>query len=110
MAVVQLNDDSSNDDYTYETSTTVKKKKNSDVGDENTDVEIESMRFKNRRRFAYMAMYSILIVTSLLLFYIPIEKIKALETIITWFYMTMGSIVGFYMGAATWAQITGGKR
>lgn len=95
-------------DYDYEERRT---RRRIGADDANEDLAIESLRFKNRRRFAYIAMFAILIVTALLLYHIPLEKIKALETIITWFYMTMGSVVGFYMGAATYAQVQhSGKR
>jgi dolichol kinase len=60
-----------------------------------------SNRWKHRRRMAYVALFSILAVTYLCLFKIDPQKIKALEVIVTWFYVTMGSIVGAYVGFAT---------
>lgn len=60
-----------------------------------------SNRWKHRRRMAYIALFSILVVTYLCLFKIDSEKIKSLEVIITWFYVTMGSIIGAYVGFAT---------
>jgi hypothetical protein len=109
--VIQLSESYGRDepDYDYEEKRT---RRRIGADDDQENLAIESLRFKNRRRFAYIAMFSILIVTALLLYHIPLEKIKALETIITWFYMTMGSVVGFYMGAATWSQVSthSGKR
>lgn len=58
-------------------------------------------RWKHRRRMAYMAILSVMAVTYFLMFNIPHEKIKVLENIITWFYITMGSIIGAYLGFAT---------
>jgi polyferredoxin len=58
-------------------------------------------RWKNRRRMAYIALFSIIVVTFLLLYHISPEKIKVLENIITWFYITMGSIIGAYVGFST---------
>lgn len=58
-------------------------------------------RWKHRRRMAYMAMISVVAMTYHLMLYIPVEKVKALETIITWYYITMGSIIGAYVGFAT---------
>lgn len=58
-------------------------------------------RWKHRRRMAYMAMLSVIAVTYQLMFHITAEKIKALENIITWYYITMGSIIGAYLGFAT---------
>lgn len=60
-----------------------------------------SNRWKHRRRMAYIALFSILAATYVCLFRIPTEKLKALEVIITWFYVTMGSIIGAYVGFAT---------
>lgn len=60
-----------------------------------------SNRWKNRRRMAYISLFSILIVTYVLLYDLPIEKISKLENVITWFYITMGSIIGAYVGFST---------
>lgn len=60
-----------------------------------------SNRWKHRRRMAYISLLSILIVTYFLLFKIPIEKIKVLENVVTWYYITMSSIIGAYLGFAT---------
>lgn len=58
-------------------------------------------RWKHRRRMAYIALCAILLVTYACLFKIETKKLDALEVIITWFYVTMGSIVGAYVGFAT---------
>lgn len=58
-------------------------------------------RWKHRRRMAYIALLSILLVTYACLFKIEVKRLDALEVIITWFYVTMGSIIGAYVGFAT---------
>ena len=58
-------------------------------------------RWKHRRRMAYLAMLSVMLITYCLMFKMPVEKIKVLENIITWYYITMGSIIGAYLGFAT---------
>lgn len=58
-------------------------------------------RWQHRRRMAYIALVSIIALTYTLLFHISPEKIKALETVVTWYYITMGSIIGAYVGFAT---------
>jgi polyferredoxin len=68
-----------------------------------------SVRFNNRRRMAWIALFAILVVTTLLLFFIPVEKINALGSVITWFYMAMTTIVGTYMGATTYAYVASMK-
>lgn len=58
-------------------------------------------RWKHRRRMAYMSIFSIIWVTYALMFKMSDERVKALENIITWFYITMSSIIGAYVGFAT---------
>jgi hypothetical protein len=67
--------------------------------------KISEDKFKNRRRMAWMAittmaMYTAVILTPL----IDVERIKSLENILDMFYIAMASIVGAYMGFATWAS------
>lgn len=50
---------------------------------------------------AYIALVAILAVTYVCLFKIDSTKLDALEVIVTWFYVTMGSIIGAYVGFAT---------
>lgn len=62
---------------------------------------------------AYIAIAAILVVTYWCLFDIPEKKLKVLEEIISWFYITMGSIVGAYVGFATlddkWSKVKADK-
>lgn len=58
-------------------------------------------RWKHRRRMAYISLFSILAVTYWCLFKVDVERLKALDSIITWFYLTLGSIIGAYVGFAT---------
>lgn len=60
-----------------------------------------SNRWKHRRRMAYIALFSILIVTYVCLFRVDKDRLNDLEVIVTWFYVTMGSIIGAYVGFAT---------
>lgn len=60
-----------------------------------------SNRWKHRRRMSYVALVAILVVTYLCLFKVDKERLADLEVIITWFYVTMGSIIGAYVGFAT---------
>jgi hypothetical protein len=60
-----------------------------------------SNRWKHRRRMAYIALAAILLVTYACLFKIDKDRLDSLEVIITWFYATMGAIIGAYVGFAT---------
>lgn len=69
-------------------------------------IQLNSYLWRNRRRMAWGAFVSIIVVTILCFFVVDIERLKVLETVVTWFYMAMASIVGAYMGFATYASVT----
>lgn len=50
---------------------------------------------------AYISLVSILIMTYLILFIVPLDRLDKLDELITWFYIVMGSIIGAYVGFAT---------
>lgn len=62
------------------------------------------IRWKNRRRMAWTAMISMLVVTLLAFFVIPEPRLALLSDVITWFYFGMVSVIGAYMGFTTWAS------
>jgi len=64
-------------------------------------------RWKNRRRMAWTSLIAILIVTMMILFteVVPESRLTILSDVITWFYFSMASIIGMYMGATTWASV-----
>ena len=70
-----------------------------------TDIDLEKRKWSNRRRMAWLAFISMMLVTAALLF-APISevRIKTLSEPITWFYFAMASIIGAYMGFTTWAS------
>jgi polyferredoxin len=62
-------------------------------------------RWKHRRRMAYLAMLSMLALTGTLLSpWVSEARITAASDILSWFYFAMASIVGAYVGFATWAD------
>lgn len=75
-----------------------------------SDVAKTNYTWRNRRRMAWLAFAAIVVVTGLCFFWVDIERLEKLETVITWFYMAMASIVGAYMGFATYASVNGGNR
>jgi len=64
-----------------------------DPGDKNLRI--------NRRRMAWVALISCIVVMILTLFYVDVDRLKVLEVVITWFYFGMISIVGAYIGFTT---------
>lgn len=64
-------------------------------------LKVGSYRWKNRRRMAWVALVAILVVTYWCMFCVRVDRLKELNDIITWFYLTMGSIIGAYVGFST---------
>jgi uncharacterized membrane protein YadS len=63
--------------------------------------DLNERRWKNRRRMAWSSFFFIVVVALLSMFVVPIERLKVLEEIITWFFFIMGSIIGAYVGFST---------
>ena len=62
-------------------------------------------RWKNRRRMAWTSLIAMIVVTMMLLFApIPDSRLKILADPLTWFFFSMASIIGAYMGFTTWAS------
>ena len=66
------------------------------------------LRWKHRRRIAYLALVSMLVVTIYVMGpWLELARLEKLNDVISWFYFVMASIVGAYMGFATWsAKVT----
>lgn len=62
--------------------------------------------WKNRRRMGFIALVSMLLVTAYAMSpWMELDRLRALESVITWFYTAMASIIASYMGFTTWAYI-----
>jgi len=71
-------------------------------------MEQEKKLWKNRRKMAWSALISMILVTFILIFfYIPIERLKIISEFIVYYYFAMTSIIGAYMGVTAWAHIKG---
>lgn len=63
-------------------------------------------RWVHRRRMAYTALISMVVVTAYVFTpAVSIEKLKAVGPILDTFYFATASIVGVYMGAATFSGV-----
>lgn len=69
--------------------------------EENKSTPDSKSRWKNRRRMAWIALSSILVVTILAFFVVAESRLKLLGDVINMFYLSMASIVGAYVGFAT---------
>lgn len=74
-----------------------------DIAEENPETVADT--WKNRRRMAWIALISMILFTIYLFTFAPMEKLKPLGDVITWYYMTMSTIVCAYMGLATYAYV-----
>jgi hypothetical protein len=63
------------------------------------------LRWKNRRRMAWLSLIYMISKTILLLFVVDPERIKILTEPIVWSYFCSTAIVGAYMGAATFEHL-----
>lgn len=72
---------------------------------EEKDIMIDNRLWRNRRAMAWIALISIMIVTILCFFVVSVERLDKLSSVVTWFYTTMASVVGAYMGLSTYASI-----
>lgn len=66
------------------------------------EARIELVKRTNRRRQAWVALWSMIVVTLLLMFAVPESKIKLITDILPFFYITMASVVGAYHGFSAW--------
>jgi len=70
------------------------------------DPALDKKRWQNRRRMAWVSLISIVSVTGLILFtnLVPESRLQILSEVITWFYFSLASVIGAYMGFTTWAS------
>lgn len=74
------------------------------------EAEIERNKWRGRRTMAGISLAAmILVMASLLYAPIPESRIKVLEEPLTWFFFSMASVIGAYMGFTTWASKRKGK-
>lgn len=76
---------------------------------EKVAMQLDSERWKNRRRLAWLAMWMMILATGMMMTVVPESKLDKLDTVVTWFMMAMTTIIGAYIGTATWAQVTHDK-
>lgn len=67
--------------------------------------EMERNKWRGRRKMGWVALWSIIGVTAIVLFApIPESRLVILSDPITWFYFSMTSVIGAYMGVTAWAS------
>jgi uncharacterized BrkB/YihY/UPF0761 family membrane protein len=76
-----------------------------DDGDKLMTLNDWQQRWSTRRRLSIAAFVAILVVTLLLFYTVPIEKVDKLDDVVIWFYGTMATIILGYMGTTVSAHI-----
>ena len=66
------------------------------------EAQVELIKRTNRRRQAWVSLWSMVGVTILLMFAVPESKIKLMTDILPFFYITMAGVVGAYHGFSAW--------
>jgi hypothetical protein len=74
-----------------------------------SEIELDNIRWRNRRRMAWLALIATLVATILFPF-LSVGKITALESVVGWFYMSMSSVVAAYVGTAAYADVAKMRR
>ena len=70
--------------------------------------EVSKVRWKNRRRMAWISLFALIAQIALSLIVIvatdiPVERIKVLAEMMSWPSLAFASVIGAYMGFTTWA-------
>lgn len=72
---------------------------------EKVELQLDNDRWKNRRRMAWLALWAAILACVAMFTVVPESKIEKLDEVVAWFFMGMFSIVGTYIGTATWANV-----
>jgi hypothetical protein len=72
---------------------------------EKTALSLENERWKNRRWMAWICLWAVLAVTGLMMFLVPESRLSGLDEVVVWFYVSMASVIGVYIGSATMSDI-----
>lgn len=79
-----------------------------------TELELESRRWKNRRRMAWISLFYLMlapVVTGIVVWFSPTPKIETFMQLLEWVMMPFATIVLAYFGFTTWADKNkGGSR
>lgn len=76
------------------------------MNDLKEDVKAMRLRWKNRRRMAWISLTSMILVTLLLILLpIPTETLVILSNIVPYFYFGCVGVIAAYMGSSVWGQI-----
>lgn len=79
---------------------------NTKIEEKKEDMEIERSKWRGRRQMAWTALVSMILVTILYMFAVPVPKIEVLMEVVSWFYITMATVIAAYMGTTTWASLS----
>ena len=67
--------------------------------------QLESKRWTNRRRMAWLSLIFLIFVGTWAMFFADEKRLTNIEEILSSIIFATASVVGVYMGMATWAQL-----
>jgi hypothetical protein len=75
------------------------------------DIELERRKWRNRRRMAWVAVFSMVAETAVLIYVasftsVDMQRFSTISEPLAWSYFGFLSVVGAYMGFTTWANKT----
>lgn len=73
---------------------------------EEREIEITREKWKSRRAMAWVSLITIIVVTVLFMFKIPMEKLDKLSDALSWLFISLTSIIGAYIGFASFPEIS----
>ncbi len=59
---------------------------------------------KNRRRMAWVSLVALIISAFCLMFFVPESRLKSLDGLLELYWISLGGIVGAYVGMSAWAS------
>jgi hypothetical protein len=64
--------------------------------------EIYEQKAKNRRKMAWLALLAIISTGVSLIFFVEETRLDKLEKILDFYWISLGTVVGTYVGISTW--------
>ena len=83
---------------------------NGTIDQSQASTEVAPVRWKNRRRMAWISLLGIIGITVICLFFIDKDKLLAMDDILIWYYITLGGVILGYMGFTTLPQLPIGRK
>lgn len=75
---------------------------NGDGKIDSNEYQIYERRAQNRRKIAWISLFAMILTALLLIFCVPESKIEKLGAVLELYWLSLGGIVGAYVGISAW--------